>query len=231
MTVTVSVAVSVTVSGSEGRVRGSDRGSDPGARPRHDHTGSVGSRSPVNHRGTEATERARSPATRPRRNHEGTKTRRNHQARPPALSNAKAQRRKDAKTQRGGGSAWALSRIVAAERQAIGSPAAGKKSVELRTRAFVAAALLAGSRARGTAGLPLALPTVSGKDGPISILLIEDENRRGLRSPRARAAGAGLRGERSGSTRSPDTAVSGRPTAGDLARRRMNICVHLCLSV
>ena len=69
----------------------------------------------------------------------------------------------------------------------------------------------------GEAVSPFVLPAVSRMDGPVSTLLNEDENWRGLRSPRARAAGAGLRGERSGSTRSPDPAVSGRPTAGDLA--------------
>ena len=157
----------------------------------------------LNHRGTENTERAQGPPTRPRRNHEGTKTRRNHQARPPALSNAEArrrraahptenaktQRRKGAKSQRRGCRERPFSRFVAAEQQAIESPAAGEERGERRTRAFVVAALLTGRRARGTGVLPLALPAISRGDGPTSVLVNEDENWRGLRSPRAQAAG------------------------------------------
>ena len=177
--VAVSVTASVTASVSEGRVRGSEQA----ARPRHGHLRVVHtdrfeeSIEPQRHG---ATERAQSPPTRPRRNHEGTKTPRDSPSPPPTPKrraahppeNAKAQRRKDAKGRvpgtgapppRGGRTAGDR---IACRRQAAGG---------LRTRAFVAAALLTGSRARGTAVLPLALASVSGRDGPTSIPLIEDE--------------------------------------------------------
>ena len=70
----------------------------------------------------------------PTQNHEDTKSRRNHEGHPPAQKHKvakptrpKTQRRKGAKTQRGWCSVWAPFRLVAAERQAIGSPAAGEK--------------------------------------------------------------------------------------------------------
>ena len=196
VSVTVSVSVSVTVSVSEGRVRGSDRGSEPGARPRHGHLRVV--HTDRFEESGEPRRHSQSPPARstsqPRR-HEDTKgftkprarpkTQRRRGAEPPTRpKNAKAQRRKDAKRRvpglgalphRGGRTAGDR---IACRRQEAG---------ELRTRAFVVATLLTGSRARGTAVLPLALPSVSHRDGPVSILLNEGEKWRGLRSPRARA--------------------------------------------
>ena len=143
VSVTVSVTVSASVSVSEGRVCGSDRGSEHTARPWHGHLRVVHtdrsekSVEPKRHgahiEGTEPTH--------PHRNHEGSKTRRNHEARPPTRpespqitqmssdppAHPKTQRREGAKTQRGWCRDGAPFRLVAAERQAIGSPAAGKK--------------------------------------------------------------------------------------------------------
>ena len=172
---------------------------------------------PQRHRGHREKHRGR------HRKHEGTKTQRPAtRAGKPQMTQIDADRSVDAVAPRSdGGTVGDLA--IADHRE---------KARQLRTQASVVVALSPGRRAQG-ASVPPVLSQIGRDPGP-SLPLNREEEWRGLRSSRARAAGSGHRDERSRLERRPGPAVAGRrSTAGTSPCARVSrtpicvICEHI----